>query len=306
MSTAVTLSERGPGCSSGGTVWPIGRRAAGLVAVAPILGLAAPVRAQPQDRPVLPGGAGREGVPEGSVALPGIGGWVMLADDVTLIIALPEDGQLAYVDALEAAEMKRVEVPFKPDPLAVRGKALFASVSGGSSIHVLDLGTGTDRREFRLPTGPVTGLACSREQGPLFAPISDPAMIPDVMDVAPISDAIAYAGRALPNRIDPAKVRGLDLAIDPGHFESFFRLVLMAATESGRCSSSTASLSSRWPDSHSGPPRRTDPPLLTFRGRGTKLAYYDASRGHRLRFFPLLLAERDREALGRASGAGRE
>src|SRR5271170_3565037 len=80
------------------------------------------------------------------LALPRIGGWVVLPDGVTLIVALPDDEKLAYIDTVAGKELKRVKLPFKPDRLAVQGKRLFASVEGVGSVHVLDLESGADRK----------------------------------------------------------------------------------------------------------------------------------------------------------------
>src|SRR5262249_51659397 len=53
--------------------------------------------------------------PERALALPSIGGWAMLADGVTLIVALPDQKQLAYIDTVANKELKRVNLPFEPN-----------------------------------------------------------------------------------------------------------------------------------------------------------------------------------------------
>jgi hypothetical protein len=228
MSRNVTLLERGAFGSS-----RMERRSIGLridvLAAALIVGLVAgadaraaePCDARSDDKPRKD--------PEASLTLPRIGGWIMLADGVTLIVAIPEKAQLAYIDTLADKEIKRIDLPFKPDLLAGQGKYLFASVSGASAIHVLEVGSGVDRKEIHLPAGPVTGLACHRERGPLFASIPDPTLAGAIVAVDPNSGTIAYAGVMLPNHTDPKKVGGLTLAADPTNAEGLYSLVPLAA-----------------------------------------------------------------------------
>lgn len=160
---------------------------------------------------------------DGSLGLPKISGWAMLDDGLTLVVALPERAKLAYVDTLAEKEIKQVDLPFKPDLLALQGKRLFASVSGGGAIHVLDL-DGVDHGSVRLPSGPAAGLACHREKGPLFAAIPDPTLAGAVVAIDPISGSIAYAGQMIPNSMDPKKVAGLALAADPTNPQGFYSM----------------------------------------------------------------------------------
>jgi hypothetical protein len=227
MSRTVTLLGRGPGDSWSGDGRPIGQWIA-VLAAALIVGLAVTAEARPATLNASPESPAGEG-PEASLSLPRIGGWIMLADGVTLIVALPEKAQLAYIDTLEDRELKRVDLPFKPDQLAVQGKHLFASAYGGNAIHLLDLGSGVARKEVRLPDGPATGLVCHRERGPLFVSLPDPTMAGAVVTVDPNSGGIAYVGRMVPNRMDPAKVNGLSLAPDPANPEGFYSLVPWSA-----------------------------------------------------------------------------
>jgi hypothetical protein len=405
MSRTVIRLERG--------AWVHILAAASLIAGLSAGAVAGPSGADPED-------------PEGSPDLPRIGGWVMLADGVTLIVALPERAKLAYVDTLAEKEIKRVDLPFKPDLLAVQGKRLFASVSGGSAIHVLDLDSGVDRGALHLPEGPATGLACNPSKGPLFATLPDPTMAGAAVVIDPITGAIAYTGHMVPNAMDPRKVAGLTLAVDPSNADGFYTLApwaggrhatpgrtlvkatirspvpyrpyagppfkpphhdpqampaglvapaseyatyprvaradsMVHASGNGKLvgvidfdGNGVSVLLGRNPGEKvgmmdcpstsdfafhpaldlaaaegDGPPRKKErtlylfngkslaevarfplghgPPddepngrLLTFGGRGTKLVYYDASRGKRLRFFPIELTEKDRETLDRA------
>jgi hypothetical protein len=367
---------------------------------------------------------------------------------LTLIVALPDKAQLVYVDTVDEKEIRRVDLPFKPDLLAVQGKQLFASVYGGNSIHSLDLSTGVNRKELRLPAGPLTGLACNHAKGPLFASIPDPTKVGAVVAISPTTGALAYTAHNLPspppmppmNRftaqgpihpLEPKKVAALTIAADPSNPEGFYSIVyitggrhathgvgvlrvgvrdatpyrpysgppykpsfndpqaipvgLIALADRFQTSPMVGTVNTavhasgdgrhvgildlggngitllssqnldekigmmdcphasdfafhpvldlavaegdesvhkkdrafflfngkslvevaRFPLGH-GPSQEDNPNgrLLTFGGRGTKIVYYDPSRGHRLRFFPLSLSEKDKETLEKAFHPG--
>jgi hypothetical protein len=90
----------------------------------------------------------------------------MLSDGVTLIVALPDEAKLAYIDTLADKELKRVALPFKADRLAVQGKHLCASVQGSSAVHILDVDSGADRKELKVQ-GTVVDMACHPAKGVL-------------------------------------------------------------------------------------------------------------------------------------------
>ena len=75
-----------------------------------------------------------EPAPSATFKLPSVGGWVMTADNVTLIVSVPTTGELVYFDTVADKEVKRVEVDFQPTWLARQGDSLFAAGKGGSAV----------------------------------------------------------------------------------------------------------------------------------------------------------------------------
>lgn len=59
--------------------------------------------------------------------LPPPEGWVMMFDNITLIVSVPEKAQLVYFDTVANKEMKRVDMDFQPGALALQGTTLFAA-----------------------------------------------------------------------------------------------------------------------------------------------------------------------------------
>jgi hypothetical protein len=110
---------------------------------------------------------------EPGLALPDLSDWVMLPDGVTLIVSLPDEATLVYVDTVSNKESKRAKLPFKPEHLAVQGRRLFASAQGASAVHVLDVDSGAGRKEVKLPGGFVAGMACHPERGPVYLVLSE-------------------------------------------------------------------------------------------------------------------------------------
>jgi hypothetical protein len=137
--------------------------------------------------------------PDNAMALPSFGGWVMQSDGVTLIAALPDQGQLAYIDTVANKERKRVELPFKPDRLALQGKRLFASVQDANSVHILDLDSGADQSAIKL-NGVVVDMVCNRQKGLVYAAMASG----DILAIDP------HTGTAV-----PTGARGTFLAMDP-------------------------------------------------------------------------------------------
>ena len=112
-----------------------------------------------------------------ALALPGhIAGWVMLSDGVRLIVALPDQNQLVYIDTVANKELKRVKLPFKPYLLAVQQKRLFVSArteQTRNDVHVLDVDTAEEKKTLALPGSWLTDMVCSREKGLVYAFESD-------------------------------------------------------------------------------------------------------------------------------------
>jgi predicted Zn finger-like uncharacterized protein len=117
--------------------------------------------------------------PTSTLALPHIGGWVMLPDGVTLICSLPDQAQLVYIDTAASKELKRVGLAFKPELLTVQGKRLYASVQNASVVHVLNLETGENQKEITVAGGGITDMVCHPDHGLVFI-------------ARPNSDRIAY------------------------------------------------------------------------------------------------------------------
>jgi hypothetical protein len=95
--------------------------------------------------------------------------WVMTADNVTLIVALGDKGQLVYFDTVTNKEVKRVEVDFQPGALALQGDTLFAAAKGGSQVYALEPMTGKVKKEFSVGSDAVAHLACHPSKGLLYA-----------------------------------------------------------------------------------------------------------------------------------------
>jgi hypothetical protein len=158
--------------------------------------------------------------------LPNIGGWVMLPDGVTLIVALPDEAKLAYIDTVANKELKRVKLSFKPECLAVQGKRLFASAQGASAVHVLDVDSGANKKEIKLPDGFVTSMACHTEKGLVYLVMSEQRTI-HTLDPETGRTALAgiYALQVLsfPAPHFPAiKATAQYLAVDPRDGNTFY------------------------------------------------------------------------------------
>jgi hypothetical protein len=104
-----------------------------------------------------------------SLDLPSLGGGVMLDDDQTLVVSIPSEGQLFYVDTSAEKLQRQVGLEFQPTCLAVQRKKLFAAVRGAAVIHILNAATAEQVTEICLPGEPVQALACHRTQGLLYA-----------------------------------------------------------------------------------------------------------------------------------------
>jgi predicted Zn finger-like uncharacterized protein len=135
-----------------------------------------------------------------AVALPNPGGWVMLRDGVRLIVALPAQARLAYIDTVAHKELRRVEVPFKPGVLAYQGDRLFAAVEGAARLYVLDLDTGAVRKEVKVPDGPIADMTCHPDKGLVYATTTTRRIV--------AIDPDAGTARA-------TRARGMFVAIDP-------------------------------------------------------------------------------------------
>jgi predicted Zn finger-like uncharacterized protein len=181
------------------------------------------------------------GLGDRALALPSIAGWVMLPDGITLIVALPDQAQLAYIDTVANRELKRVALPFKPDRLAVQGKHLFASAQGTSVVHALDLDSGADKRQIKLPGGFVVDMVCHLQKGLVYASMSSQGKIlaidPDAgsaaltgEDHSPLLGSVVLPpGYRLPASGLPPRVgTGRFLAVDPKNASTLYASYLNA------------------------------------------------------------------------------
>jgi hypothetical protein len=138
--------------------------------------------------------------PATALALPNPGGWVLLPDGATLIVSLPEQAKLAYIDTVAHKETQRVELPFKPAALAYQGKLLLAAVQGAALLYALDLDSGAVKKEIKIPEGAVSDLACHPQTGLVYATTTSKRIV--AID--------PQAGTAVATR-----ARGMYLAMDP-------------------------------------------------------------------------------------------
>ena len=103
------------------------------------------------------------------VKLPPTSGVVLTPDTKTIIAAVTGDGAIVYIGVETEKMIKKVELDFKPVAMAVQGKSLFVSTKGSATIHVLDLDTGKEQKEIKIPGEPVVNLACHATKGLLYA-----------------------------------------------------------------------------------------------------------------------------------------
>jgi hypothetical protein len=144
-----------------------------------------------------------EEAPESGIALlslPTPGGWVMTPDNVTLIVSLPEQAQLAYLDTVANKEVKRVEVDFQPGALALQGDTLFAAARGSSQVYALEARTGKVKRSFDAGSDAIAHLACHPSRGLVYASTTKWG----VYSIDPASGAVS-----------PTGAKGFFLAVDP-------------------------------------------------------------------------------------------
>ncbi|HVE42501.1 MAG TPA: tetratricopeptide repeat protein [Planctomycetota bacterium] len=166
-----------------------------------------------------PAGAGttqaaKESPGMASFVLNAIAGWAFSADNITLVVSIPSQGQLAYFDTLKDEELKRVTVDFRPGHLAVQGESLFATGVGSSIVYVLDLASGKVKKELKVPGEPLNQLACHPSKGLLYASNTkgevvaiDPSSgtttktkaMGGFLAMDAVSGAYLYSGRTSPN-----------------------------------------------------------------------------------------------------------
>jgi hypothetical protein len=92
----------------------------------------------------------------------------MTPDNVTLIVSQPEKAQLVYFDTVANKEVKRVDLDFQPNALALQGKTLFAAAKGASLVYALDEKTGKVKKEFNIGGNAVANLACHPSKGLVY------------------------------------------------------------------------------------------------------------------------------------------
>ena len=128
-----------------------------------------PVRPDPPKRePRRPGSQEPAEAPGQTLDIVGIGSGTMLGDGVTLVVAIPTQAKLVYVDTAAMRETKRVDLDFKPGAMAVQSGTLFVAVEGAAEVHALDAATGKDKAAIEVPGGAIQQIACHAERGLLY------------------------------------------------------------------------------------------------------------------------------------------
>jgi hypothetical protein len=136
------------------------------------------------------------------VTLPAVGGAVLLADRNTLIVSSPAAAALIYFDTAEEKELKRVELEFKPGPLAVQGNKLFVGVDGIPSVRVFDPATAKETAAIKLPGEPVRALACHPTTGLVYGTTPGQSVV--ALDPAK-GTAVLTSARGMMIAVDPAE-----------------------------------------------------------------------------------------------------
>jgi hypothetical protein len=103
------------------------------------------------------------------LSIPSFGGGAMTLDNKTLIVALTSAGMLGYYDSLSAKEIKKVDVDFQPNVLAIQGKHLFVGVKGSAIIHVLEADSAKKVKTIKIPGDPLQEMTVHPGKGPLYA-----------------------------------------------------------------------------------------------------------------------------------------
>lgn len=98
-----------------------------------------------------------------------VGGIASAADHKTIIVSVPAQGKLIFIDTIDGKETKTVEMDFQPASIAVQGKNLFVTTKGTAKIAVLDIDSGKVIKTIALPGDPVDNLGCHPTQGLLYA-----------------------------------------------------------------------------------------------------------------------------------------
>jgi hypothetical protein len=91
--------------------------------------------------------------------LPVPGGWVMLPDNVTLVVSQPKTAELLFFDTVAEELKKRVELEFAPGLMLLAGNSLYITVDGAAVVHEVDLASGKSRKEFGIPGSKITDLS---------------------------------------------------------------------------------------------------------------------------------------------------
>jgi hypothetical protein len=142
-----------------------------------------------------------------TLGLPPPTGWVMLPDQVTLIVSQADKAQLVYFDTVAAKETQRVEVDFQPGALAVQGDTLFAAAKGASTVYALDARTGKAKKEYSVGSDAVARIACHPEKGFVYAT----TITFGVYSIGPKSGIVTKT-----------KAKGFWIAVDPINGDSVF------------------------------------------------------------------------------------
>jgi hypothetical protein len=149
--------------------------------------------------------------------LPVPSGFVMMPDEVTLIVSVAKLGKLIYFDTVRDKEVKRIDVDFKPAALAVQDRTLFAAAEGAAVVYALDVTTGKVKKEYNVGGDGIAQIACHPRRGSLYVTtgsrqvfaiepasgtVTKTSAMGDFIAVDPIEGNYIYTGVRPPPNLD--------------------------------------------------------------------------------------------------------
>ncbi len=99
------------------------------------------------------------------IEFPKVAGWCLTPDNVTLVLSIPSQAQFIFVDTVAGKESRRLDLDFKPGPIALQGDLIYAAGEGTTLVYAVDFQTGTIKQEYKLPAEPARAIACHNKQG---------------------------------------------------------------------------------------------------------------------------------------------
>jgi glutamine cyclotransferase len=108
-------------------------------------------------------------VAQSTFKISGVSAAVVSPNNNVLILSATAQGSLIYFDTVAEKEVKKVEVDFQPTALAIQGNKLIAATKGSAILHVLDVLTGKELKEIKVPGEPIDHLACHPQKGFVYA-----------------------------------------------------------------------------------------------------------------------------------------